>query len=129
LVLSLSPGGLTRSELAKSLRVLDVKLEGKPAGPARLEPLLKPLYSRGWLAHFDISPIAALRLTDVLRNTLLRQLSEQPLWVNRFASGFATHWGDDRAYLDGAKQIAGSDEFAALHAYARGAPAAVVAGR
>jgi len=100
LVLSLAPGGLTRSELAKSLRVLDVKLEGKPAGTARLEPLLKPLYSRGWLAHFDSSPRTQLRLTGVLRNTLLRQLSEQPSWVNRFASGFATHWGDDRAYLE-----------------------------
>jgi len=100
LVLALAPCGLNRSEIGKTLRVQGVKLDGKPAGLARLEPLLKPLYSKGWLAHLDSKPQFALCLAGGLRGKLLRHLAQQPSWVTQLASGFASHWGDDRAYLE-----------------------------
>jgi len=100
LVLTLAPNGLNRSEIARTLRVQDVRLEGKPAGPSKLEPLLKALYSAGWLEVFSSQPQYLLRMRGGLRNLLLHHLSTRQNWVKHLSSGFATHWGEDRAYLE-----------------------------
>ncbi|KXU36796.1 hypothetical protein AXE65_04720 [Ventosimonas gracilis] len=106
LVLALAPSGLTRTEIGRTLRVLGVKLDGKPAGPTRLEPLLKHLSSKGWLAGFEIKPAYPFRLLLGLHNTLLCELTKRPDWLVSLTLSFSSHWGEDCAYLEQALWIA-----------------------
>jgi len=100
LLLALTPGGQTRSEAGRSLRTQGVRLEGKPAGPARLEPLLKSLYSKGWLERFSTHPQHRFRVAAALHCPLLDYLAQQKNGMARLSSRLAAHWGDERVYLE-----------------------------
>jgi len=106
LVLALAPSGLTRTEIGRTLRVLGIKLDGKPAGSARLEPLLKHLFNKCWLAGFEIKSPYPFRLALGLHNKLLRELTKRPHWLVSLAVSFSSHWGEDCAYLEQALWIA-----------------------
>gem|GEM_PF-7069711 len=99
-LMTLTPNGLTRAELAKSLRVLKITIEGKPATPLHLEPLLKRLYQKGWLAGLEQSPVQPIGIAPPLRNPLLLQLSAHPLWFGTVADCFGSHWGEEFGYLE-----------------------------